>query len=196
MALTVPRGFTPTRKLGANYNSGGLNAYPVSNGYNTAIGNGDPVKLSAGKIELATNAGAVLGVLAGVKYIDSEGRLQVTPNFIAGTSSKGGLFVEGKFTQPVAMVYDDPNQAYILLTVSAASVSAGLLGASKKVSAIGSVNAMGRSQCVIDVDASAGSSAGHMVTIVGLWSEPGSNWGDAPTAVEVKLSNPGIIGEL
>jgi hypothetical protein len=194
-ALNILKGLTPTRKLGSNRNAGGLNVYPVSNGYATAIGNGDPVKLSAGKIELATNAGAVLGTLQGVMYIDTEGQLQVKPNFVAATSSKGGIVVAQGLTQVLALVNDDPNQTYAVRTVDAASVSAGMIGRSFKVSAIGSVVG-GRSQCVLDVAASAGTSGGHMITVVGLWSEPGNDWGNAPTAVEVKLSNHGIIGEL
>jgi len=70
-----------------------------------------------------------------------------------------------------------------------------MIGRSFKVSAIGSV-VNGRSQCVIDVAASAGTSGGHMITVMGLYSEPGNAWGNAPTAVEVKWSNHGIIGEL
>jgi hypothetical protein len=194
-ALNILKGFTPTRKVGSNAATGGLNAYPVSNGYATAIGNGDPVKLSAGKIELATNAGAVLGTLQGVMYVDSNGAFQVSPNFVAATSSKAGVVVAQGLTQPIALVNDDPNQTFVMRTVTAASISAGMIGRSFKVSAIGSVVG-GRSQCVIDVAASAGTSGGHMITVMGLFSEPGNAWGNAPTAVEVKLSNPGIIGEL
>jgi hypothetical protein len=78
-------------------------------------------------------------------------------------------------------------------TVSAAVT----LGQSYKVSAIGSV-VNTRSQAVLDVSASAGTSGGHMVTVVGFWTEPNNTnvAGSYSTAVEVKLSNPGIIGEL
>lgn len=193
--LNILKGLTPTRKLGSNYNAGAGNWYPVSNGYATAIGNGDPVKLSAGKIELATNAGVVLGTLQQVMYINSDGELTFDDDFVAATSSKGGVIVANGVAQVFALVNDDPNQTYIMRTVDAASISAGMIGRSFKVSAIGSVVG-GRSQCVIDVAASAGTSGGHMITVMGLFSEPGNAWGNAPTAVEVKLSNHGIIGEL
>lgn len=195
MALNIPKGFTPARKIGSNYNSGGFNTYPIENGYATAIGRGDPVKLSAGTIQLATNADKVLGVFQGSKYIDNDGRLQFKPNFPAGTSSKGGMNVESNYRQPLAMVNDDPDQTYILQAL--ASISAGMLGSSFKVSAIGSVNGYtGRSNAVLDVAASAGTSGGHMVTILGLWTEADVDWDDSPIAVEVKLSQPGIVGEL
>lgn len=194
MAITITKGLTVTRKLGAGYNTAGFNVYPITNGYGSNIGHGDPVKLSAGKIELATNAGAVIGVFAGCKFVDDEGRLQVKKNFVAGTSSKGGSTVEGDYTQPVAMVYDDPNQTFVIRTLTC--VSAGALGKSFKVSAIGSVVGE-QSQAVLDVAASAGTSGGHMVTIIGLWQEPNNTWDvSGGTAVEVKLSNYGIIGEL
>jgi hypothetical protein len=195
MALDVLKGLTPARKLGSGYNAGGANTYPIANGLAENIGEGDPVKLSAGVIQLATNTAACLGVFAGVRYIDSDGKLQIKKNFTTGTSSKGGADVGGGYTQPLAMVYDDPNQTYVVRTVAAASVSALLLGSSFKLSAIGSVVG-GRSQAVLDVAASAGASGGHMVTIIGLYTGQDSEWGNAPTAVEVKLSNHGIVGEL
>lgn len=195
MALDVLKGLTPARKLGSGYNGGGVNHYPITNGYNTAIGEGDPVKLSGGTIQLATNTDPILGVFQGVQYIDSEGQLQFKKNFTAGTSSKGGIQIQGGYSQPLAMVYDDLNGTFIVRTEDSVSVSAGLLGGSYKLSAIGSVVG-GRSQAVLDIAASANTSDGHAVTIIGLWTGRDSEWGDAPTAVEVKLSNPGIVGEL
>ena len=195
MALDVLKGLTPVRKNGSGYNNGGGNWYPIANGYGSAIGEGDPVKLSAGVIQLAENTTATLGVAKEFAYVDSEGKLQFKRTLAASTSSQGGKEVFGGYSQPMAFVHDDPNQTYVIRTVDAASVSAGLLGKSFKVSAIGSVVG-GRSQAVLDVAASVGSSGGHMVTIVGLYTGQDSEWGDAPTAVEVKLSNQGIVGEL
>jgi hypothetical protein len=191
--MHVLKGATAGRKLGSGYNAGGLNAYPIANGHAENIGEGDFVKLSAGKIQLATNLAACLGAFAQVEYIDSEGKLQCKRNFVAGTSSMGGRVVQGGYTQPVALVYDDANQTYIMRTNVTAS--AGILGRSFKVSAIGSV-VNGRSQAVIDLAASAGTSAGYMVTVVGPYLDTFSGWDDSPAALEVKLANAGIVGEL
>jgi hypothetical protein len=191
--LTVLKGATPVRKLGSGYNAGGFNIYPIVNGHTENIGEGDFVKLSAGKLQLATNLAACLGSFQEVMYIDSEGRLQCKKNFESGTSSKGGVVVAGGYSQPIAFVNDDPNATYVMRAT--ASISAGMLGKSLKVSAIGSV-VNGRSQAVIDVAASAGTSAGYMVTIVGLYPNEHNAWDANPTAVEVKLANPGIVGEL
>lgn len=193
--VDVLKGFSPARKQGSRYNNGGFNTYPIDNGYATAIGEGDPVKLSAGKLELATNADAVIGIFKGVRYVDANGQLQFKKNFEANTSSKGGVEFDGGYSQPLAFVDDDPESTFVVRTADAVSVSQGLLGTSFKMSAIGSV-VNGRSQAVLDVAASAGTSGGHMVTIVGLYTGRNSEWGTAPTAVEVKLSNPGIVGEL
>lgn len=154
-----------------------------------------PVKLSVGLINVATNTAACLGVFRSVTYIDSDGKLQVKKNFVANTSSQGGKVVFGGYTQPMAMVCDDPNQTYVIRTATSVSISAGMIGRSFKVSAIGSV-VNGRSQAVLDVAASAGTSGGHMVTILGLYHGQNNTWGVGPNAVEVKLSNHGFVGEL
>ena len=193
--LDVLKGLTPARKLGSGPNNGGTNMYPIGNGYAVDIGEGDPVKLSAGLINVALNTQACLGVFRSVTYIDSDGKLQVKRNFVAGTSSQGGKVVFGGYTQPMAMVHDDEDQTYIIRTATSVALSAGMIGKSFKVSAIGSV-VNGRSQAVLDAAASAGTSGGHMVTVLGLYTGKNNTWGVGPNAVEVKLSNHGFIGEL
>jgi len=193
--VDVLKGLTPTRKRGANYNSAGFNTYLIANGYSNAIGEGDPVKLSGGVVQLADNDSVCLGVFKGVRYIDSNGQLQFKNAFPAGTSSKGGQEVEGGYTQPLADIYDDPDQTYVVRTLSSA-LAATDIGTSYRISAIGSVVGS-RSQAVLQTT-SAGTSTGdgHMVTVLGLWTGRNSEWGSGPIAVEVKLSNPGIVGEL
>lgn len=196
MTLTttdVLKGLTPSRKLGSGYNNAGGNHYPIANGYTSDIGEGDPVLISGGTLQLADNTKAALGVFKGVSYIDANGQLQIKKNFTAGTSSQGGKEVFGGYSQPMANVIDDADQIYTVQSL--AVLSAGHVGSSFKMSAIGSV-VNGRSQAVLDVSASVGTSGGHMVTVVGLWTGRNSEWGTAPTAVEVKLSNHGLVGEL
>lgn len=199
--LNIPKGLTPNRKLGGGYNSGGMTNYPIANAYAANIGEGDPVKLSAGVIQLADNESKVLGVFAGCKYIDSQSQLRIEKNFIAGTSSKGGVEIEGSgYKQPIALVIDDANQTYTVQTteVSGGQVErADLLGKSFRMTAIGSV-VNGRSQAILDVEATVGVSAGdgYMVTVLGLYKEPDVEFGTYPIALEVKLANPGIVGEL
>ena len=95
----------------------------------------------------------------------------------------------------MAHVYDGEAQTCIVRTESSA-LAATNIGTSYRMSAIGSV-VNGRSQAVLQTT-SAGTSTGdgHMVTVLGLWTGQSSEWGTGPIAVEVKLSNPGIVGEL
>lgn len=195
MALDVLKGLTPVRKLGSNYNSGGFNTYPIVNGLAENIGEGDPVKLSGGTLSLAVNTDPCIGVFQSVRFIDSNGLLQIKPNFESGTSSKGGIIVEGGYTQPLANVHDDPNQTFLIRTDDATTVSIGNLGQSFAVSAIGSVVGK-RSQAVLDVTSVSGAQDGSIVTIIGKYTGRDSEFGDTPIAVEVKLSNYGIVGEF
>jgi hypothetical protein len=96
----------------------------------------------------------------------------------------------------MALIIDDPDHTYILRTPDGTTVSAGDIGTTFTVSAIGSVVG-GRSQAVLDITPATSVSAGNqMVTLVGLWTGRDSEFGSSPVALEVKLSNPGIVGEL
>lgn len=198
MTLTtvdVLKGMTPVSKLGSGYRTAGFNTYPIANGLAQNIGEGDPVRLSAGVIQLADNDTVCLGVFDSVRYIDTNGQLQFKRNFPTGTSSQGGKIVEGGYSQPLANVYDDANEQYVVRTLTS-GLSAGQIGSSFRMSAVGSVVG-GRSQAVLQTT-SAGTSSGdgHMVTVMGLWTGRNSAWGTGPIAVVVKLSNHGIVGEL
>lgn len=192
--LHVLKGLTPSRKLGAGVNNVGFNHYPITNSYAFNIGEGDPVLLCGGKVKLATNtATKVLGVFLGVSYVRDTGQAQFQKNFVAGTSANGVIPIFGKYLQPMAMVADDPEQTYIIRTSDSTAIPQTGLGKSYKVSAIGTV-VNGRSQAVIDVAASAGTSGGYMVNVLGISADVNSAWGVAPNAVEVKLARQGTIG--
>lgn len=193
--IDIQKGFTPARKLGSQYNAGGFNTYPIRNGYATAIGEGDPVALSAGYIVIATNAKNCYGVFAGCQYIDSDGALQFKKDFVAGTSSKGGVPVLNGEARVYGKVYDDEDQTYVVRTATSAALTVSAVGRTYKMSAIGSV-VNGRSQAVIDGVASAGTSGGYMVTVLGLYGTQNVAWGQGPIAVEVKLARFGSVQEL
>jgi len=194
--IDIQKGFTPARKLGSQYNSCGFNTYPIRNGYATAIGEGDPVALSAGYIVIATNAKNCYGVFGGCQYVDPvTGQLQFTKDFVAGTSSKGGVPVLNGEARVYGKVYDDEDNTYIVRTATSAVLQVSAVGRTYKMSAIGSV-VNGRSQCVIDGVASAGTSGGYMVTVLGLYGTQNVAWGQGPIAVEVKLARFGSVQEL
>ena len=87
-------------------------AYTITSTYAASIFSGDPVKLTSdGVIQLASSDGTrsgttdgvtVLGVFAGVQYLDSTGKPTISPFWPSGTTG----------TEIVAWVYDDPETIY------------------------------------------------------------------------------------
>jgi hypothetical protein len=106
---SAPYGFRPSF-----HNSGQMRpkAYTIASAYAASIFSGDPVKLiSDGTIQLGssdgtrtgtTDAVTLLGIFAGVEYLDSTGKPTIAPFWTGGTSG----------TSIVAWVYDDPETLY------------------------------------------------------------------------------------
>ena len=106
---SAPYGFRPSF-----HNSGQMRpkAYTIASAYAASIYSGDPVKLvTAGTIELGTSDGtrsgtaagiSLLGIFAGVEYLDSTGKPTIAPFWTGGTTG----------TNVVAWVYDDPETIY------------------------------------------------------------------------------------
>lgn len=96
------------------HNSGNIRAkaYTIASGYAANIFAGDPVKLvDAGTIQLGTSDGtrtgttdgiSLLGIFAGVEYIDATGKPTVSNFWPTGISA----------TNIVAYVYDDPETLF------------------------------------------------------------------------------------
>lgn len=108
-STSAPYGFRPSY-----HNSGQMRpkAYTITSTYATSIFSGDPVKLTSdGVIQLGTSDGTrsgttdgvtLLGIFAGVQYLDSTGKPTIAPFFTGGTTG----------TDIVAWVYDDPETIY------------------------------------------------------------------------------------
>lgn len=108
-STSAPYGFRPSF-----HNSGQMRpkAYTIESAYAANIFSGDPVKLTSdGVIQLGTSDGTrsgttdgitILGIFAGVQYLDSTGKPTISPFWPAGTTG----------TQIVAWVYDDPETLY------------------------------------------------------------------------------------
>jgi hypothetical protein len=87
-------------------------AYVISSAYAVSIFSGDPVKLTSdGVIQLGTSDGTrsgttdgitLLGIFAGVEYLDSTGKPTISPFWPGGTTG----------TNITAWVYDDPETLY------------------------------------------------------------------------------------
>ena len=108
-STSAPFGFRPSY-----HNSGQMRpkAYVIASGYAVNIFSGDPVKLTDnGVIQLGTSDGTrsgttdgvtLLGIFAGVQYLDATGKPTISPFWPANTTG----------TQIVAWVYDDPETIY------------------------------------------------------------------------------------
>lgn len=108
-STSAPYGFRPSF-----HNSGQMRpkAYVISSAYAVSIFSGDPVKLTSdGVIQLGTSDGTrsgttdgitLLGVFAGVEYLDATGKPTISPFWPGGTTG----------TNITAWVYDDPETLY------------------------------------------------------------------------------------
>ena len=108
-SVSAPFGFSPSF-----HNSGQIRpkAYAIASGYATSIFSGDPVKISTdGTVVLGTSDGTrsgttdgitLLGIFAGVEYLDSTGKPTIAPFWTGGTTG----------TNITAWVYDDPETLY------------------------------------------------------------------------------------
>lgn len=97
------KGLKAARKVGSAPDNMGLTAYAIASGYATALGKGDPVKLTTdGTLIKATNGADAIGVLEGVNYVDSTGNVKFGKYWPASTVA----------TQIEALVLDDPNRTF------------------------------------------------------------------------------------
>jgi len=106
MATAPRKGFNPAKKQGSACYNGGLNSAKIASGYATALGVGDPVKLTTdGTLIKATNAAGNLGVFQGVSYTDSVGDIKITKYWPASTTA----------TNIEALVSDDALNTYTIV---------------------------------------------------------------------------------
>ena len=108
-STSAPYGFRPSF-----HNSGQMRpkAYVITSAYAVSIFSGDPVKLTSdGVIQLGTSDGTrsgttdgvtLLGVFAGVEYLDATGKPTISPFWPGGTTG----------TNITAWVYDDPETLF------------------------------------------------------------------------------------
>jgi hypothetical protein len=158
---------------------------------------GTPVKLSAGTLDVATNTAAVVGVTRSFAWIDkTTGQPQYSKYIPANTSQKNSGYLEG-FTQPFALVDDNPMGTWICKTD--ASTAASFIGELARVTNAGAGSATtGRAACEVDGSGTAVSAGNAMFRVISAYkiSEITSAGGqdndfdlDASTLVEVTFSN-------
>jgi len=100
------------------------NTYTIAAAYGTLISYGDPVMLNTdGTIAaLAATTSPILGIFAGVEYVDATGKPTTSKNWPAAQTVLAG-------TTPVAYVYDDQTNLYdVQVTANAASYVQAAIG--------------------------------------------------------------------
>ena len=189
---SAPYGFRPIR-----HPSGCIQArpYTIASGYAVNLFEGDPVKLvTAGTIQLATSDGTrtgttdtvdVLGVLAGVEYVDSTGKPNISNYWPTGQVA----------TEIVAWVYDDPETEYAVqadgsIAATAIGDQADFVG----FTAPGGSTQTGRSLAQLDATL-VGAGTQAQFRIIQLFDAVNNEWGDSFTDVIVQIAEHTYVAE-
>ena len=108
----APKGLQPVRMLDGSAWTGALNSYQIASTYATALYTGDPVTiLSDGTLGVGVAGSAIVGVFAGVKYVDSSNVAQFKSYWPGNPGVLAGSTVE-------ALVIDDPNVVFTIQETS------------------------------------------------------------------------------
>ena len=102
--VSAPYGFKPINRVDGMAYAGAIQQIAISGSYNTAIYNGDSVKVvNGGTIEKsgATTTGTICGVFVGCQYVNAVGQT-IQAQYYPGTS----------VTNAIAYVVVDPMAAY------------------------------------------------------------------------------------
>lgn len=176
-AVAAPFGFQPS------YHPTGLDRarrYTITGGYPTALFKNQMVTLNTnGTIVTAAPAADFFGVLAGVEFVDQNGKPNFQPNWPAGQAIAPN-------TTAYAWVWDDPTMVYRVqangsLTVASIGDQADVVNVSAGNAAVGySTSALSTSL--------AGAGVQGQWRIMGLDLDPNNQWGDAFTVVQVQMA--------
>lgn len=160
----------------------------VASGYGTGILQGQPVQLnSSGNIVIAAVTGDIYGVFWGIMYTDANGALQVSNQWVAGTTYTGG-----SASPTYALVYNDPTTVFRIQCDGslAATTSVGAQLDFSNIAA-GSTTT-GLSTCTANAG-SVTTSGQNQLRIVALDPAIGNAWGDAYTIVQVQIAQHQFI---
>jgi len=176
-ATSAPFGFRPA------YFPTGLDRakkYTIAGGYGTAIYKNMPVILNTnGTVVAGTAAADLLGVFAGVEFIDATGKPTVQNFWPAAQAVLAN-------TVPTAWVYDDPEIVYEVQ--SDGSIPQTAIGDQADVTNVGTGSAQtGLSQATLSATL-AGAGVQAQFRIVGFSQALDNAPGDAFTVVQVQLA--------
>ena len=195
-SVTAPYGLVPINSVDGKPYAGATRQLPIASTYNTAIFNGDIVRIAAGGvIEKSTvtvdsttaAANNTYGVFMGVQYVNAQNQLiqaQYYPGNAAATSA-------------VAYVVDDPMAAFkVAVTFSGnatvTTVNRSIVGTNMSVRQGTGNTTTGDSAVSVYATDAEGNAAALPVRVVEVVPETATS-STAFTEVIVKLNNPQIL---
>jgi len=194
--VSAPYGLVPINRVDGMPYAGAIRQIPIASTYNTAIFNGDIVRVAAGGVIQkstvtvdATTAAAnnTYGVFMGVQYVNTQGQT-VQAQYYPGNAAASSA---------VAYVVDDPMAAFkVAVTYSGnatvTTVNQSIIGTNMSVrQGTGSTTTGDSAVSVYATDAQ-GNAAALPVRVVEVVPATASSAG-AYTEVVVKLNNPQIL---
>lgn len=170
----------PAGLIPASHGAGGtpsrLGAYTIASGYGTSLYRGDPVDLTGTgrNIQIATagDDNPIVGVFAGVRYVDSNGEQQFRPRWPASTTA----------TEIEALVYDDPQQLFVGQVDDSAGLVEAEVGLNANLVAGSGNDFTGQSGWQIDKTGMA-TTITFQVRILGLARMPDNDYGQYAKAL-------------
>ena len=197
-SVTAPYGLVPINSVDGKPYAGATRQLPIASTYNTAIFNGDIVRVAAGgTIEKSTvtvdsttaAANNTYGVFMGVQYVNSQGQT-VQAQYYPGNAAA---------TSAVAYVVDDPMAAFKVAVVAAnsaiSSVNRSIVGVNMAIQQEvpqGNTTTGNSNTGVLVATDNLGNAATLPVRVVSVVPETATS-STAFTEVVVKLNNPQIL---
>jgi hypothetical protein len=195
-SVTTPYGLVPINSVDGKPYAGATRQLPIASTYNTAIFNGDIVRVAAGGvIEKSTvtvdsttaAANNTYGVFMGVQYVNAQGQT-VQAQYYPGNAAATSAF---------AYVVDDPMAAFkVAVTFSGnatvTTVNQSIIGTNMSVRQGTGSTITGDSAVSVYATTAEGNAAALPVRVVEVVPETATSAG-AFTEVVVKLNNPQIL---
>ena len=195
--VSAPYGLKPINRVDGMPYAGAIRQIPIASTYNTAIYNGDIVRIAAGgTIEKSTvttdsttaAANNTYGVFVGVQYVNTQSQT-VQAQYYPGNAAA---------TSAVAYVVDDPMAAFkVAVTFSGnatvTTVNQSIVGTNASVRQGTGSATTGDSAVSVYATNAQGNAAALPVRVIGVVPETATGT-NAFTEVVVKFNNPQILG--
>jgi len=194
--VSAPYGLQPINSVDGKPYAGATRQLPIASTYNTAIFNGDIVRVAAGGIiekstvtvdSTTAAANNTYGVFMGVQYVNAQGQT-VQAQYYPGNAAA---------TSAVAYIVDDPMAAFkVAVTFSGnatvTTVNQSIIGTNMSVRQGTGSTITGDSAVSVYATTAEGNAAALPVRVVEVVPETATSAG-AFTEVVVKLNNPQIL---